>query len=235
MILSKYSIPVLLFVFSIGTSSAQGGQFKFRFCPKWVKNPVGITQQFATGMGRDSMRITALRFYVSGLTFPNENQMQPENLNQAYLIDVFDTNRNQVTLDLPFADGVTTFCFTFGLDSMLNTSGIGEGDLDPVEGMYWTWQSGFIHFKIEGDYSMGEGPKQRFEYHLGGYRSPYSTARQVCLHSEKPTKDWNIALELDRFLDPALVSVKPRVMSPGPDAVRLIERGASAFKRIGEP
>lgn len=235
MVLSRHCIPILLFFFSIGNALAQGDYVLVRFQPHWYNSPVNINQQMAQGKGFESLRISMLRFYISDVTFLDDNRIQLKDPHQAHLIDVFDSTRNQVKIDSHHPEGFSALCFTLGLDSILNTSGILEGDLDPVEGMYWTWQSGFIHFKLEGDFTVHDAEERHFEYHLGGYRSPHETSRQVCLRSVRPKKNWNIALALERFLEPTVMSENPRLMSPGPDAVRLIERAASLFEVIDEP
>lgn len=235
MVQPRVCILILLFVFSNANAIGQGSYLTVRFQPYWLDKPINVNQQFSAGKGLDSLRFSTLRFYISGLTSMNDSQTQLNDPDKAHLIDVFDTSRNHVAIDALSSDGATKFCFTLGLDSVLNTSGILDGDLDPVEGMYWTWQSGFIHFKLEGDFSVRDTEARRFEYHIGGYRLPYTTSRKVCLQSDRTRKDWNIVLALDQFLDPALVLEKPRLMSPGPDAVRLIERAASLFEVIDEP
>ena len=42
------------------------------------------------------------------------------------------------------------FDLYLGVDSVLNYNGVHEGALDPINGMYWTWQTGYIHCKLEG-------------------------------------------------------------------------------------
>jgi len=62
-----------------------------------------------------------------------------------------------------------------GTDSITNVSGALDGDLDPIKGMYWAWNSGCINFKLEGTRVIS-GKKTPFEYHIGGYNGPQATA-----------------------------------------------------------
>lgn len=228
-------LPVLFIILSGGNALAQGGHQTVRFHAQWLGKPVKDNQLIHAGNGFDFLRISTLRFYVSGCAFLNLNDSCSKDPHQAHLIDVFDSTRNHVAIDVPTNDGTPALCFTLGLDSVLNTSGILAGDLDPVEGMYWTWQSGFIHFKLEGECSLSGGEDRRFEYHLGGYRTPFATTKEVCMQSELPKQRWEIVIHLDRFLHPALVLDKPRLMSPGADARRLFERAVSTFEPIDSP
>ncbi len=65
-----------------------------------------------------------------------------------------------------------------GVDSMTNVSGVMGDDLDPMWGMYWSWQSGFINAKITGVLEK-EQTQIPFEFHLGGYQFPFYNAQQV--------------------------------------------------------
>ena len=40
--------------------------------------------------------------------------------------------------------------FNLGIDKQTNLDGVKGGDLDPLKGMYWTWNTGYINIKIEG-------------------------------------------------------------------------------------
>ncbi|MFM7218204.1 MAG: MbnP family protein, partial [Bacteroidota bacterium] len=92
------------------------------------------------------------------------------------------------------------------------------GDLDPTNGMYWTWQSGYINYKLEGFLSI-EGKEQSFEFHLGGFRSPWATAFEVTF----PCQEDNISLNFDPvlFFQSASTADGLKVMSPGSRAVEL--------------
>jgi hypothetical protein len=65
------------------------------------------------------------------------------------------------------------------VDSLHNCSGAQSGDLDPVKGMFWTWNSGYIFFKLEGKSPASHSPGNIFEFHVGGYRKPNNNLRGV--------------------------------------------------------
>ena len=46
--------------------------------------------------------------------------------------------------------------FTIGVDSIRNVSGAQTGALDPANGMFWTWNSGYIMAKLEGSDNVVE-------------------------------------------------------------------------------
>ncbi len=68
--------------------------------------------------------------------------------------------------------------FIVGVDSLRNTMNISRrtGVLDPASsmdnGMYWSWNSGYIFFKIEGESPAAPADptgNHKFRYHIGGF------------------------------------------------------------------
>ncbi|MEN9699472.1 MAG: hypothetical protein RLZZ301_670 [Bacteroidota bacterium] len=61
-----------------------------------------------------------------------------------------------------------------GLDSSIQVSGEFDGALDPLNGMYWAWNTGFISLKCVGTIYHGVQQKLPIELHLGGYKQPFA-------------------------------------------------------------
>lgn len=55
--------------------------------------------------------------------------------------------------------------FNIGVDSLRNHVGDQSGELDPALGLYWSWTSGYVHFRIEGRRIPS---LQTFSLHIGG-------------------------------------------------------------------
>jgi hypothetical protein len=79
----------------------------------------------------------------------------------------------------------TAISFTLGVDSLRNCSGIQSGALDPMLGMFWAWNTGYIFLKIEGHSPVSKSPGNIFEFHVGGFREPTNAVRNI----ELPFKD----------------------------------------------
>ena len=102
--------------------------------------------------------------------------------------------------------------FLIGVDSTVQVGQTQGGVLDPIRGMYWTWQAGYIHWKIEGHFLSAA--KIPFEYHIGGYRNPYGTTQRV--HIPFAPGNEELSVDLTPFLSHVLEKgVSVRVMSPG--------------------
>ena len=97
-----------------------------------------------------------------------------------FLIDESDEDTHEPTLMIPEGE-YKTVSFTVGVDSLKSTADISQrtGTLDPTGAgadMYWTWNSGYIFFKMEGTSpAVTGGMGNEFYYHVGGFGG-YSSA-----------------------------------------------------------
>jgi hypothetical protein len=102
------------------------------------------------------------------------------------------------------------------------------GDLDPTKGMYWTWQSGYINFKLEGTSPLCTTRNNEFQFHLGGYQKP-----NYCLQtlSFPIINSCKIDLELDvqKILEHVDLPRTNHIMSPSAEAVLISKIVANAF------
>jgi hypothetical protein len=139
-----------------------------------------------------TFQLEQVRFYLSKFEFYKKGQLAAIDTNEAYLVDFdIDSTRKLIFLAIQ-ASEIDEIRFLFGIDSITNISGAMNGALDPMYGMYWSWQSGYINCKLEGTFLS---PKQEaFQLHLGGYAYPFSGAQQVVL---KTNHSVNLALNID--------------------------------------
>jgi hypothetical protein len=113
--------------------------------------------------------------------------------------------------------------FDIGVDSITHEKAEIKGDLDPIYGMYWAWQSGYIQIKIEGNYLAKNQNPQAFQFHIGGTYAPFNTLQTLQLNLDQ-TDTITIPVALDEFFMEAL-SIKPyRVMSPKTASITLSKK-----------
>ena len=170
------------------------------------------------------MEITTCRFFVSNFTFYSNNKLVSEQKG-AFLIDLENPESLQLSFPISVVDSVR---FNLGIDSSTNVAGILDGDLDPIKGMYWTWNSGYINSKVEGTFTKTNGVKIPFEYHLGGYLPPYPTLQTLTFSCEKSEKI--VKLDLSEFISSLEIEKCNNVMIPGPKAAELSNFLATCFK-----
>lgn len=158
--------------------------------------------------GGDSISFTALRFYM-GL----QHGQHPF---RYHLIDIEDPASLQITFD----QGFSNCHLMLGVDSLTHTLGPLPGALDPVHGMYWTWQTGYIFFKIEGYHTASPARNHQFEFHLGGYQKEEAAFQLITIPMEETPS--SIALNLKPLMDAVDWKTYTPVMSPGPKAVGMM-------------
>lgn len=173
--------------------------------------------------------LTKLRFYISDLRASVDNRVVWRAEKKHYLIDLKTENEKNNSIDsdlLVFKEGLT-IQFVLGVDSKTASKGIGEGALDPINGMYWTWQSGYINFKMEGISEKSPARKNRFQLHLGGYNKPWATQQEVSLQTS--SEETIIYFNLERFLSLIDLRQEHTIMSPCEKAVVLSELAKTCF------
>lgn len=168
--------------------------------------------------GNDSIVFSTLRFYISGvkLTYTDGSVAAP--LVSQQLMDMEEPASFFMQLQGVKRGVPAGLNLALGLDSTANASGIYAGGPDPADGMYWAWQSGYIHFKLE----VRRAGKETRQYHLGGYRVPFDTWIPLHFSSLPQSDTLTINMELEPFLQYAFANAPARVMSPGPSAKELM-------------
>jgi hypothetical protein len=156
---------------------AAKGKIRIVFEPVFNMRPLVLRDRYYVGEADDTIYIDAFKFYISNITLEGPGFKQE--VSTAHLFDIEDTAASEIIVDGFPNREYKSLKFTIGVDSIVNTSGANEGDLDPVKGMYWTWNSGYIMAKLEGRSSSCPALHHAFEYHIGGYKAPYNTARKV--------------------------------------------------------
>jgi len=170
-----------------------------------------------------SVRIDKLRWYVS---LPPAGKKG----SKAWLLDLADSASLDQQMSRPVNNRISLL---FGIDSAIQVGGVGTGALDPLRGMYWTWQTGYVQWKMEGAIRV-DGLESPLELHLGGFDGATKSQSMLSDYLIYPTTNsviaqWNIS--------PFLVEVVRRkkfgVMSPSPiarDYCRIIANGVSFHK-----
>lgn len=119
--------------------------------------------------------VSTFNFFVSNISLKKSDGTEVTFPNQYFLVRQADPSSLKITLkDVPAAD-YTSLKYTIGVDSLKSVSDLSQrtGVLDPAsyggDNMYWSWNSGYIFFKIEGTSPASSDPSKAFMYHVGGY------------------------------------------------------------------
>lgn len=140
--------------------------------------PLHMGRPDYTNKRGQAFQLTVLKFYIGNVVLHADNGSRHA-VGGYTLIDFEDEASLRIHLDSVPKNVYTSMSFIVGVDSVTNESGPQAGALDPLNGMYWTWATGYIFFKLEGTSPSSPQPKNLIEFHIGGYRAPYNNIHQV--------------------------------------------------------
>lgn len=166
----------------------------------------------------DSVELSLFKGYISNVDITFEDGSVQSSPNSAYLLNFLDSTQNEITFSIPTSQAITSILYTLGTDSIVNVSGAYDGDLDPILGMYWAWNSGYINWKMEGIFGT-----QPFEYHIGGFTAPNATTR-VLQHNVEASneREFTISIQVARFLKGVKTAELPNMlMIPGANSSKM--------------
>ena len=124
--------------------------------------------------------VTKFKYYLGNIALVRKDG-KPVTYHKYFLIDQEKPDSKKVVLEnLPAGEYVSVH-FTVGVDSIDNCSGAQSGALDPINGMFWTWNTGYIFMKLEGTSEFSSAPNAMLEYHIGGFKKPNDCIRPICL------------------------------------------------------
>lgn len=131
-----------------------------------------------TNSSGEDFTITTLNYFISNVALKKTDGTVVKMPNQYFLVRQADKSTLMPVLkDVPAAD-YTEMTFTIGVDSVKSISSVEQrtGVLDVAsygtDNMYWSWNSGYIFFKMEGISSVAPtntGGLKKYQYHVGGF------------------------------------------------------------------
>ena len=213
-------VSFYLFFLSFGYSLNCYGQLSI--IPTWNKKPLELQHVYLI-QNKDSISFSTLKIYFSDFHFKDKISGRITSIDTLIFYDLADSSTHSFFNDLNLSN-YESVAFTLGLDSSKNVSGELENAYDPLLGMYWAWNTGYINLKIMGESSAVPTNSHEFEFHLGGYRSPFATAQTI----QVDLNDQNIYFDLEKLFSESINLTKNHhIMLPCKDAF-LISQGLSA-------
>ena len=213
-------VSFYLFFLSFGYCLNCYGQLSI--IPTWNKNPLEL-QHVYLNQNNDSISFSTLKIYFSDFRFKDKISGRITSIDTLIFYDLADSSTHSFFNDLNLSN-YESVAFTLGLDSSKNVSGELENAYDPLLGMYWAWNTGYINLKIMGESSAVPTNSHEFEFHLGGYRSPFATAQTIQID----LNDQYIYFDLEKLFSESINLTKNHhIMLPCKDAF-LISQGLSA-------
>jgi len=201
------------------------------------KQPLQLFDSTYHNAFNEPFTVNRFRYYISHLTLTSATGKQWQS-NEHFLIDEEDSLSKTIQLSsIPF-NNIATIEFQLGVDSIFNVSGVQTGTLDPMRGMFWTWNSGYIFAKLEGQSDSSKAPVHYFSYHVGGYKHYQNATRKVKLALPSSSNIHSILINADIlqwFASQRNISIATSAIchEPGKLAMQLADNYATMFTIIG--
>lgn len=199
--------------------------------------PLNTTDQYTNSSG-ETYTVRTFRFYVSNIRLRSASSTTAEK-ESYHLVDLAKTESKEISAI--FNKGTyNTIEFMVGVDSTRNVSGAQTGALDPAYGMFWTWNTGYIFAKLEGNSPVSTAPSQAITYHIGGFRTgenairiislPMPAGKSLLVGSNNP----QLVIDVDLahwFMHMHTISIAatPSVMTPGGVSLKIADNYAGMF------
>ncbi|MBU3675831.1 MAG: hypothetical protein FGM54_01420 [Chitinophagaceae bacterium] len=211
-------IQGLMFLYSLFLPK----QLEITVTPQWYGKPLILNQAYV--LEHDTLHIQQWKCYVRAKALYFNQQCVYTFPAKPHLLDAEYQQSMTWAVSIPKDVEYNQLEFEVGVDSMLQMQGVQGDDLDPEHDMYWSWQSGYIHTKLEAE---SQQPKRQYTLHIGGYRAPFNTIQTVsvplqgnALHLICPIQTWMLVARNTPF---------SKIMKPGPDALELAKQWAQLW------
>lgn len=222
-------IFTLFFITNFSFTFAQKNECIIEFTPTFNNLPLELNKNYS--FKNDSLKISALKFYISNISFYEGNQLVDCVSKKYNLIDIENPETSSIKFLRKNSKAYNKICFSIGIDSLTNVSGALGEDLDPTKGMYWTWQSGYINLKIEGQTKICPSRNNLFNFHIGGYQYPYNSIQNLDFPI-KENKKIIFNLDISKLFIGIKLNEIYEVMSPNKKALDIAQQFSMAIKVI---
>jgi hypothetical protein len=139
-----------------------------------ILDSVTYTNPFA-----ENYTVSKFKYYISNLYLVADKKKIAVK-ESYYLVDEKDTATKSILLTLQ-AGNYESLSFLLGVDSLKNVSGAQTGALDPANDMFWTWNTGYVMAKLEGNSPSSTVVNNKVEYHIGGFAGADNVVKKISL------------------------------------------------------
>jgi hypothetical protein len=141
--------------------------------------PLTLYTEVYKNQWNEPFTVNKFSYYMAHLQIVYDNGKKTYTYHKPYHLVVENDSTTKTLMLQKELKNITAIKFLIGVDSVQNTSGVQTDDLDPMKGMFWTWNTGYIYAKLEGQSDSSKAPAHYFSYHIGGYKYVENAARKI--------------------------------------------------------
>ena len=191
---------------------------------------------FSDGM---QASFSSLRYYFTNIKLQNE---QGEWWSEEDSYHIIDATQSKPSLKLSVPKGkYNAISYTMGVDSIKNFSGVQAGALSPSNGMFWSWQTGYIFMIVEGQCPQIDRSNKYFIHHVGGFVAPNNAVRtgtaafpNSLVTGDNPSQKIILGVNVRQLYDNEENRIRiPQVTgihTPGANAMRVADNFTAMFR-----
>lgn len=232
-------LPVLISLALMGTAGKTpvapplAGKVKISFVHKVKDSKLILHDTAYTNPFGETYTVRKFKYYVSHL-FIKGSKLQKDK-EPYHLVD--ESKPETLSFEFTAAPGYyNNINFLLGVDSLKNVSGAQSGALDPLNDMFWTWNTGYIMAKLEATSPQSTMYNHKVEYHIGGFAGDNSVLKNITLASpfkilQGKTTEIIIEADLDKWWGPTPIRISDNAtcMTPGAFAKLIAGNYATMF------
>ena len=173
------------------------GTVNFVFINEVDGQPVLPLNLNYTNEAGNAYSVNLLKYYISNVTFMKSDGTEFKAANYE-LINEDSLSSKNFSMNVPIGD-YTGLKFLMGVDSAKNYSGAQAGELDPIYGMFWDWNTGYLYFKHEGEFIDSTGALLPIVYHYGGISGLVNHQMNISLPVSTVPKTITVTFNLNKL------------------------------------
>ena len=237
-----FTTILIMSVYGIGFTQEKSGKLKIFFLLTANQKKIVFKDSLYINSFNETYKISKLKYYVS--SFNLGNSAVKMNHEKYFLVSAGNIE-NAILFESVPTNSYSTLSFCLGIDSIDNCTGAQTGSLDPINDMFWTWNSGYVYFKLEGNSQSSPADMNRIEYHIGGYKNENIAKRKINVNMRSvdtllsplkimPDKTTDVFIELNldnlwNYASDLKISETPICVSPGETAMLIADNFESLF------
>lgn len=202
---------------------------------------LNLNSQWYKNQNGDSFRVTKFNYYISNIVLKGTGGTADYTEAESYHLIVHSATPSEMAFNLANvpAGKYSGISFMIGVDSLHNVSGAQSGALDPANGNFWSWSTGYIMLKFEGNSPKAPTMDGMLMFHCGGFSGANSVLKTI-------TRDLPTVIEVTKTevphihlqADILLLFKSPNVINfatmttihmPGSDAKKLSDNYENMF------
>lgn len=159
--------------------------------------PLNMGNLAHTNAAGNVYSVDELKYYISNITFIKNDGTSFKAPNYELVNEAVTESKLVKITGVPNGT-YSTMRFNMGVDSTVNFAGAPTGDLDPVLGMYWDWQAGYVYFKHVGSFIDSSGVQDVIDFHYGTLKALVTEEVPVNLTVASDQRNIAITFHLDK-------------------------------------